>query len=398
MQVKTIDMEKILSGGIDPEYFAGVLSYYNSKVDSIKYDSKQNQLTITYPGTVEEIDSIVEEIKEKLGSSVINRENQVVYSRSSTAPPQKTDMWEEMLHQEMVFDYGDGHVSYSGVFLELLEGIDGLLRSFAARLSARPIHLPNFISTQHIKRLGLVDEFPHYLFFVTPLAKEMSLIENFQKEEVLDKEASQRYLEVPGYCLKTAACSPLYPTLENRDFESPVFFTTKGTISRRESFNINSFERLTEFHQREIIFVGNEQGAKAFLEFTLELFKSIVESFDLSASISTANDSFFVSNYKKFKLMQLLGHDKYETVALIPSSGANIAFSSFNNHRDFFSKRFSFSCKGEQAVSACLGVGLERLVYAVISHHGMDQSRLFEMLERLKIKMRPVIDKLNISV
>ena len=389
MVKKIIDLKETLSGGTDPEYFANVLSYYNNKVDAIAYDPQKSQLAVTYRGSAEEIESILEEIKAKLGRQVINRENQVVYTRSSTAPLEGKDMWREMVRQGLVFDYGQGHVSYGGLFLELFETLNELLKGIAARFSAHPLYLPNFISTDYIKRLGLVDEFPHYLFFVSPLAKEVNTIENFQKEEFLDRGAVRNYLEPPGYCLKSAACSLLYPIIENKDFESTTYFTMLGTISRRESFNVKSFERLREFHQREIVFIGDEQGAKEFRQFALALFKTFMESLDLTASITTANDSFFVSNYNRFRLMQLLGHDKYEAQVLIPATKSKIAAASFNHHRNFFSKRFGFTFRGAEANTACIGFGLERLVYALISHHGLERSKLLEMLGNLKAALEP---------
>lgn len=384
MRKMTIDLDHVLPGGANPEYFANVLSYYNDKVDSVDYAPRTNQLIVTYPGSTGEIESILEEIKEKLGRSVINRGNEVVYIHSQDTPVQEKDMWKELIRQGMVFDYGQGHVAYGGVFLELFEALDDFLKDYASRFSARPIHLPNFISTRYIKKLGLVDEFPQYLFFVTPLAKKISIMENFQQEDFIENPSCRHYLENPEFCLKTAACSLLYPTLENENFSTPAYFTMRGMVSRRESFNVNSFERLTEFHQREIVFVGNEASAKEFEASMLTLLEALIDTFQLNASIETANDSFFVSNYNKLRLMQLLGHDKYEALARIPSTGANIAFASFNNHRSFFSKRFNFSFNGAEAMSACMGVGLERLVYAIICHHGLERSTLFDILETLK--------------
>ena len=386
MKKGVIDLSQMSLDGIDAEYFANVLSYYNKKIQKVEYDPVKKEAALTYLGTQEEFDAIIDDILAKLGRSKKNHTNEVVFTRVATTPNIDGDVWEEMVREGIVFDYGQGHVAYGGLFFELFENIDYSLTKMLAKRSARPMYLPNFVSIDYLKKLGLVDEFPQYLFFVAPLAQDIGIIENFQKEKVLEREALQTYLEAPQYCLKTAACSMLYPIIENTDFDEPVYFTTLGSIARRESLNIKTCERLTEFHQREIVFIGDDEGVKGFIRFSQDLFRTLIETFNLTASISAANDSFFVSNYSKLRFMQALGQDKYEALVTIPSTKAKIAFASCNNHRGFFSKRFGFTYRGDEAATACVGVGLERLVYATISQHGLDRAKLLEMVAKFKEK------------
>jgi hypothetical protein len=133
---------------------------------------------------------------------------------------------------------------------------------------------------------------------------------------------------------------------------------------------------------REIVFLGDEQGAQDFQHFSLELFQKILECFDLHGRIARANDSFFISNYSRLRLMQLLGSEKFEAQVLLPETNAEIATGSFNHHRQFFSRRFGFSCSGAPAVTACVGFGLERLVYALFCRHGIESTKLPAMIDR----------------
>lgn len=266
--------------------------------------------------------------------------------------------------------------------MELVERLDAELQEIAIRKGAQPIHLPNFIPLDYLKRIGSFDQYPHYVFFASPLVSDIERIEAFQKENGSGGAKVGSYLAAPEYCLKTAACSPLYPLLENKDFSAPVYYTTLGDCTRHEDKRATAFERLTEFRMREIVFVGDEAGAEEFYRFVLGIFRDLVEGFDLTARVCTANDSFFVSNYSKYRLTQLLGNDKFEARLSIPDTRAEIAFGSFNHHRYFFSQRFGFSYRGEPAASACVGFGLERLVYGILCQCGTERETLLALLDR----------------
>jgi hypothetical protein len=133
---------------------------------------------------------------------------------------------------------------------------------------------------------------------------------------------------------------------------------------------------------REIVFLGNEQGAQDFQHFSLDLFRDVLECFDLHGRITTANDSFFVSNYSRLRLMQLLGSEKFEAQVLLPETNAEIAIGSVNHHRQFFSRRFGLSYRGAPATTACVGFGLERLIYALFCRHGIASTELPAMIDR----------------
>jgi len=70
----------------------------------------------------------------------------------------------------------------------------------------------------------------------------------------------------------------------------------------------------------------------------------------------------------------------------VPELNTAIAVGSFNHHRQFFSRRFHFSCRSEPAASACIGFGLERLVYAFLSQRGTDRAQLFDALEQFRAR------------
>lgn len=131
-----------------------------------------------------------------------------------------------------------------------------------------------------------------------------------------------------------------------------------------------------------------KKGVEDFYQLVLELFKDVITMLDLTGDISVANDSFFISSYSKLKLAQKLGCNKYEARILIPGTNENIAVASFNNHQNFFSKRFNFSVKNKDTVSSCVGFGLERLAFGIVSHHGVNRDRITPMINALRCKYK----------
>lgn len=384
MITKKINISQIREQKIEPEYFCTVISYANPKIKSLTFNSAHQCLEISFDGTEDELEAIIKYIITKIGKPLINKESEIIFSNTSGVSSFKKNTWKELVKQGMVHDFGNGHVAYKGLFLELIHAVDSLFQCLAGKLKAIPIHLPNFIRWDCIKKLGSIEEYPHRLFFLSSLVSDIDKMEEFQTAALSGHWNSMQYLSSPGYCLKTSACSLLYPTIENKSFSQGTYFTMLGNCARRESLNTTSFERLTEFQMREIVYIGDEPGIKKFFDYSIELFKDIIRHFDLTGHIATASDSFFVSRYNKLKLMLMLGQDKYEAHVFIPETDTTISFASFNNHRNFFSKRFGFTLKGKEAVSACIGFGLERLVYGLLNQHGPDRSKILRMIRDIK--------------
>ena len=61
-----------------------------------------------------------------------------------------------------------------------------------------------------------------------------------------------------------------------------------------------------------------------------------------------------------------------------------------NHHRHFFGRRFGISFRGETASTACIGFGLERLIYGILSQCGLDRQRMLDNLGRFfELRARP---------
>ena len=68
--------------------------------------------------------------------------------------------------------------------------------------------------------------------------------------------------------------------------------------------------------------------------------------------------------------MQQAGAHKYELRLSVGADGRDIAVASFNNHHEFFGRRFDIAlAAGGPAHTGCVAFGLERWVLALLAQH-----------------------------
>lgn len=269
---RIFDLKEILHPGVDADYFATALSYSDDKIEISEVNPGDKLIKICFSGSEDELMFIIDKVKAKVGRDILGSKDVKVFTHNSESGSHNGDAWDDLLKSGCVFEYGRGRNGYSGLFLEIVNELDSIFMTIAKKMNAKEFCLPNFVPLEYLKRLGLVDEFPHYLFFVAPLGKNMDKIESFQKEDITDNFNFKEYLSEPRYCLKTSACSLLYPLIENKVFGDNEFFTLLGHCTRHETYKVKSFERLTEFKMREIVFIGDEKGGRRLLSIGFRAF------------------------------------------------------------------------------------------------------------------------------
>ena len=105
----------------------------------------------------------------------------------------------------------------------------------------------------------------------------------------------------------------------------------------------------------------------------LDLARDFLAELDLDSVLVSANDPFFAGDALVKAVFQNAAELKYELLAKLPFSGREMAIGSVNLHQDFFGRAFGITRpEGEPVWSGCLGIGFERLVYAVYAQFGTD--------------------------
>jgi seryl-tRNA synthetase len=91
--------------------------------------------------------------------------------------------------------------------------------------------------------------------------------------------------------------------------------------------------------------------------------------------VESANDPFFVGEFRKQSLFQSAFQLKYEIRASLPFKPSTLAIGSYNFHQDFFGRHLNITLSdGSPVHTGCVAFGLERCAYAFLAQFGFDQS------------------------
>jgi hypothetical protein len=136
-------------------------------------------------------------------------------------------------------------------------------------------------------------------------------------------------------------------------------------------------DRLWEFTQRSIIWLGEDQFCTDRREFAMAAAIDLARAWDIDCSIETASDPFFTSVSAAKSFWQKGQALKFELRAHVEADASGqprtIAAASFNLHSVFFGNAFNISSDdGHPASSGCAAWGLERLVLVMFTQHGFD--------------------------
>ena len=167
-------------------------------------------------------------------------------------------------------------------------------------------------------------------------------------------------------------CQHLYFLLEDKKLKQNFVATAKSNCFRYEAKNMNSLERTWNFNMREIIIIGEQQYV---LEKLAEIQKNVINLlniFELSFVVESANDPFFEGNYNDLITYQNAFKLKYEIRADTPYNKSTVAIGSFNNSQNIFGKKLNIKLKNKYINSACIGFGFERFAYCFVSQHGLN--------------------------
>ncbi|WP_374562566.1 hypothetical protein [Ideonella sp.] len=299
--------------------------------------------------------------------------------------PYETDVFAKLVEKGWVLDLGQGQVALAGPALALSNALDRSLADIAVeRFGAMQRAYPALIPAEVLARCGYTSSFPQHLSIVSHLDENYDAIERFRSAN-----ADQRELRIPDarafghpkVCLCPALCYHCYPTLENRklDLRGHVE-TANGRIARYESSSMVGLDRLWEFCQRSIIWLGEDGFCNERREWAMELAMELARAWDIDCTIETASDPFFTS-VSTAKSFWQRGQDlKFELRAAVEGRDGDgprtVAAGSFNLHGTYFGTAFNISdASGGPAFSGCASWGLERLVLVVFTQHGLEPAQ-----------------------
>jgi hypothetical protein len=287
-----------------------------------------------------------------------------------TADPQPT-----LEAARQVMPIQPGFYSFQGDFLRVLQAINRLTLGLAGQLSAVEQEHPAVWPVRLFKMIDYFHEFPQQMILCAPVKNDFqsrsTFSRLFRRDQAFETVPMDGLIDDASYGLQPAVCDCCYYTLEGSREHQDRFYTTMNKVFRNERSATNRLDRLTNFSVRDIMFVGAEPFVLEARERLIEMLAAMLTELRLNARIETANDPFFANDAAMKSVFQNAHRLKYELLAPIPHLGRDIAVGSINLHKDFFGKAFDIRVPGgAPAHSGCIGVGMERLAYALYCQHG----------------------------
>lgn len=173
--------------------------------------------------------------------------------------------------------------------------------------------------------------------------------------------------------LNPAVCYHTYNLFEKKQIDTCEYVSLMGQCFRQEK-TYEYLQRMKNFSMFEVVAIGEYEKVEKFRKSLLVDIFTFAEKLNLSGRLERAYDPFFVNDDNKGKIfLQKLSPLKFELK--IKTDEENfLAVASFNNHQDFFGKRFRISLRDKSnAHSVCVAFGIERWVYAFLSHYGLNE-------------------------
>lgn len=262
--------------------------------------------------------------------------------------------------------------AHGDVFARVLRGVEDLLASVLRSPDVEVRRFPPVHEATLLDRSGYLQSFPHLAGVISTFAGG----EDRHRALLSALERGTGYESVFGsssMVLCSSACHPLYPTLTGRLPGGGRRFDVHGQVFRNEPSDDPS--RMVAFHQYELVYVGEPEGAERHAEQHLSLALDVLDQLGLAVSVLPATDPFFGRPGRLLASGQLGAGAKIEVCGQTGPGAPVTALASVNRHHDHFAAAFSITtAAGDPAHSTCVGFGMERIALALLWRHGLDCS------------------------
>ena len=291
------------------------------------------------------------------------------------------DPTEELLARGEIKRETNGVFALGPMVSRLIEYFETQFLDLATSFDAHPYRFPVLIPARYLERVNYFRAFPHSLSFATHLREDLDVIDHFAQHAACDEHGSLTTKSDSFAGIQTllspAVCYHLYFGLADQTLpEGKVIATAVGNCFRYEAINLVSLERMWNFTMREVIFVGSKDFVLENRELARQRMSKVFEEIGLAYRVESANDPFFIGEFRKQAAFQSAFQLKFEIRAALPFKNSTLAVGSYNYHQDFFGRHLNISLPdGAPAHTGCVAFGLERMAYAYLAQFGLDPKK-----------------------
>ena len=325
-----------------------------------------------------ELEDKIQRIVVSMVKGAIRPKVQVLEDHLDRPVPFSADPHSELLARRQLSQEARGIFTLGPMIARLIAWFEERFVGLADSFGAAPYRFPTLIPANYLELVDYFSAFPHSLTFATHLRTDLDVIDHFA--QAASCNADGELLAPPGSfapvrtLLSPAVCYHLYFALADRPLPGDgVVATSVGNCFRHEAINLTSLERLWNFTMREVIFVGSKEFVLENRETARQRTAKFLQEIGLAYRVESANDPFFIGEFRKQVAFQSAFQLKYEIRARLPFKDSTLAVGSYNYHQDFFGRRLNITLPdGSAAHTGCVAFGLERVAYAFLAQFGLD--------------------------
>jgi len=371
-----------------PEYLTGEVQSKLAYVDEailqaqVVPGGERIRLSLAAAPDPEQSSKLEDKVQRVVASMVkgaIKLKVQVLEDHLDRPVPYALDPMEALLARKEVNPEAVGIFAVGPLLSRLIQFFEGLFLELADSFDAAPYRFPTLIPARYLERVNYFRAFPHSLSFVTHLRTDLDAIDHFAQHAACDEHGLNEPLtSFAGIetLLSPAVCYHLYFALADQPLPGgQVVATAVGTCFRYEAINLTSLERLWNFTMREVIFVGAKDFVLQSREIARQRMAAVFEKIGLAYRVESANDPFFIGEFRKQAAFQSAFQLKFEIRARLPFKESTLAVGSYNYHQDFFGRQLNITLPdGSPAHTGCVAFGLERMAFAFLAQYGLEPS------------------------
>jgi seryl-tRNA synthetase len=361
------------------------LAYVDEAISGAVIATDGENVTLTLRNAVDasqaaRIEEKVQSVVREMAEGALKPKVEVLEDFSDRPVYYDQDPIEELYRRGEVFEEAIGVFTFGPLVSKLMDFFESRFLMLADHFEAKPYRFPTLISAKFLDRVDYFSAFPHSLTFATHLREDLDVINQFAESAGYEEDG----LNAPADSFSKfkmlnspAVCYHLYFSLADHPLpDGKLIATAVGNCFRYESTNLTSMERLWNFTMREVIFVGPKDFVLENREKSRQFMQKIFAEIGLVYHVETANDPFFVGEFRKQAAFQTAFQLKYEIRASLPFKHSTLAVGSYNYHQDFFGRHLGITLPdGKPIHTGCTAFGLERIVYAFLAQYGFDQNK-----------------------
>ena len=380
-----------------PEHLIGEvrakLAYLDEAITSAEIDPDGEQIVLRLNQTLTsehsaQIQEKTARVVQAMARGAFKPKQQVLEDYLDRPTPYAADPMPELLARGELHQEAQGIYALGPLLASLIDYFERRFVELGEAFGAQPYRFPTLIPARYLERVGYFRAFPHSLSFATHLRTDLDAIDHFAEHAACDEHGvltvpSESFAQIQTL-LSPAVCYHLYFALADQPLPGgKVVAAAVGNCFRYESSNLTSLERLWNFTMREVIFVGDKEFVLHNREQARLHMQNVFAEIGLAYRVESANDPFFIGEFRKQAAFQSAFQLKYEIRASLPFKASTLAVGSYNYHQDFFGRHLNISLPdGAPAHTGCVAFGLERIAFAFLAQFGLDQQGWPEIVRR----------------